>query len=209
MTPRPQAPISLRSPGPKKAELIAIGSSTGGPQALLNLLAKLKGKVTQPILITQHMPPTFTSLLSEHIGRHTGTPCKEAEDGDAIENGHIYIAPGGQHMTVGGPIGGRVIKLNSSPPENFCRPSVDVMMRSLVDVYDGHILGVILTGMGHDGLEGCKKLVAAGGTVVAQDEETSVVWGMPAAVSQAGICSAVLPLDDLPDFIQSKARGVR
>ncbi len=209
IAPRPQAPISLRSPGPKSVELIAIGSSTGGPQALLQLLAKLKGKVTQPILITQHMPPTFTSLLSEHIQRHTGIPCKEAADGDAIVDGHIYIAPGGQHMIVDGPIGARSIKIDLGPPENFCRPSVDVMMRSLVDVYGGHILGVILTGMGHDGLAGCKKLVAAGGTVVAQDEETSVVWGMPAAVSQAGICSAVLPLDSLPDFIQSKARGYR
>lgn len=206
---RPQAPIALKKPGLKSAELIAIGSSNGGPQALLQLLAKLKGKVFQPILITQHMPPTFTALLSEHIQRHTGFICTEAANGDAIVAGRVYVAPGGQHMTVGGPLGGRVVKLDTGPPENFCRPSVDVMMRSLVHVYDGHILGVILTGMGHDGLEGCKSLVAAGGTVVAQDEATSVVWGMPAAVAQAGICSAVLPLDDLPDFIQSKARGYR
>lgn len=206
---RPQAPISLARPGPKNAELIAIGSSTGGPQALLRLLAKLKGKVSQPILITQHMPPTFTALLAEHIQRHTGFVCTEAAEGDVIVAGRIYVAPGGQHMTVHGAGGGRTIRLNSNPPVNFCRPSVDVMMGSLVDVYNGHILGVILTGMGHDGLDGCKKLIAAGGTVVAQDEATSVVWGMPAAVAQAGICSAVLPLDDLPDFIQSKARGYR
>jgi len=187
--------FALRSELIKYApDIIAVGSSTGGPQALLQFFTDLKGKVRQPIFVTQHMPPTFTTILAEHIAKQSGLLCHEAKEGDIIEGGHIYLAPGNFHMTVKDLSGKRVIALNQDAQENFCRPAVDPMMRSLISVYGKKILAVIFTGMGADGLKGCQQLVEAGGTVLAQDEATSVVWGMPGAVAMAGICTQVLPL---------------
>jgi len=187
------AEIPLRKAPIDYPEVIAIGSSTGGPQALFTLLAGLTA-AKQPILITQHMPPTFTTILAEHIAKVTGRGAAEAKDGEAIQPGRIYIAPGDFHMTVETQGGQRVLRLAKTPPENFCRPAVDPMLRSLAQVYGGKVLCVILTGMGSDGLKGAQNLVSVGGTVFAQDEATSVVWGMPGAVAAAGVCSAVLPL---------------
>jgi two-component system chemotaxis response regulator CheB len=188
--------------------VLAIGSSTGGPQALLTLFETLKNKIKLPIFITQHMPPTFTTILAEHIASASGTRCAEAEDGEAVEEGRIYLAPGDYHMTVKRDGGKVVLSLNQDPPVNFCRPAVDPMLESLRAVYGSHVLTVILTGMGQDGLVGGRAIADEGGTVIAQDEETSVVWGMPGAVATGGVCSAVLPLDKIgPEIL--KITGAR
>ncbi len=194
------AEIPLRKASVEYPDVIAIGSSTGGPQALFTLLGGLSG-LKQPILITQHMPPTFTTILAEHIAKVTGRPAAEAKDGEPVQPGRIYVAPGDFHMTVESQAGQKVLRLSKTPPENFCRPAVDPMLRSLTQVYGGKVLCVILTGMGADGLKGAQSLVGAGGTVLAQDEATSVVWGMPGAVAAAGVCSAVLPLPSLAPAI--------
>jgi len=188
-----------------KPDVIAVGSSTGGPQALMKFFTDLKGGVNQPIFVTQHMPPTFTTILAEHISKQSNLNCKEAVDGEVVENSRVYLAPGGFHMLVQEKEGKKVIKLSNDPPENFCRPAVDPMMRSLVKIYGKKILAVILTGMGSDGLKGCKELVDVGGTVLAQDEATSVVWGMPGAVAMAGICSNVLPLGLMAEELKTYA----
>jgi two-component system chemotaxis response regulator CheB len=194
--------IKLRAMPSVRPEVLAIGSSTGGPQALFKFLGGL-GPIAQPVLITQHMPATFTALLADHIGRQTKLTCSEGRDGDPVVGGHVYIAPGGKHMTVEKDPGGKVrIKLDDGPPENFCKPSVDPMLRSLSRVYGGRLLTVILTGMGSDGLQGSEVAVKAGAHVLAQDEATSVVWGMPRAVAKAGLCSAVLPLGELATAVQ-------
>jgi two-component system chemotaxis response regulator CheB len=140
------------------------------------------------------MPPTFTAILAEHIAKQSGLKCKEAAEGDVVQGGHIYLAPGNFHMTVKDDRGRKTISLNQDAPESFCRPAVDPMLRSIIRAYGRKVLAVILTGMGSDGLKGCQGIVDAGGTVLAQDEATSVVWGMPGAVAMAGICTKVLPL---------------
>lgn len=201
----PAKPIALRKPGPVRPTVLAIGSSTGGPQALFAVLGGLKSDIRQPIFITQHMPPTFTTILAEHIARATGRPCAEAKDGEVVESGHIYVAPGDFHMVVEANKAQRVFRLSKAPPENFCRPAVDPMLRSLAKVFGPGVLGVILTGMGHDGLNGGEAVTKAGGTIVAQDEESSVVWGMPGAVATAGLCSAVLPIAELAPYIMRHA----
>lgn len=188
------------------AQIVAIGSSTGGPQALITVMSAIAPQINVPIVITQHMPPTFTSILAETISRTSGLKCVEGVNGMMLEKRHVYVAPGGYHMTIKGK--GGPIELNQDPPENFCRPAVDPMFRSLAAAYGGAVLGVILTGMGSDGREGSRSLTAAGGLVLAQDEESSVVWGMPGAVAQAGLASAVLPLNSVgPEIL--KQLGLR
>jgi two-component system chemotaxis response regulator CheB len=200
-------PIALRAASPDPFEVLAIGSSTGGPQALFQLLTSLHGTLSRPIFITQHMPSTFTTILAEHISRSTGWPAAEGVDGEIVRQARVYIAPGDFHMLVELASGGeKIIRLNRAPAENFCRPAVDPMLRSLAQVHGRRLLTVILTGMGHDGLDGSKAVTAAGGTVVAQDEATSVVWGMPGAVATAGLCSAVLPLAEIGSYIAKLAR---
>ena len=196
----PSAPISLRRPGLLKPKILAIGSSTGGPQALFEFLKNISPSIDVPIVVTQHMPPTFTAILAEHITRMTEWTCSEAKNGDELRTGHILLAPGDFHMLVVNKDGKNVISINQDPQENFCRPAVDPMLRSVVKVFAGNILTVILTGMGSDGLKGAKIVVEAGGTLIAQDEKSSVVWGMPGAVANAGICSAVLPLKELAGY---------
>ncbi|RCK06137.1 chemotaxis protein, partial [Thalassospira xianhensis MCCC 1A02616] len=198
--------ISLLPEKRINVEVIAIGSSTGGPQALFEVLRGLAG-VRQPIFITQHMPATFTTILAEHITRLTGLKCQEGQTGMPIQGGQVYLAPGDYHMVVEGRGNSRKIVLNQNPPENFCRPSVDPMLRSLVESYGGNILTAILTGMGQDGMLGGRTVVGAGGMVVAQDEQTSVVWGMPGAAAHAGICSAVLPVGGIAAYIKKFAGG--
>jgi len=209
LRPRAEAkpPVLRAQPqlAPARPEIIAIGSSTGGPQALFEVLGHLKGGVTQPILITQHMPATFTTILAEHISRQCGIVCTEAKDGEPVVEGRALVAPGDFHMLVTSRGGGPVISLTKDPPENFCRPAVDPMMRSIVKAYGRKVLAVILTGMGQDGLRGCQEVVAAGGTVIGQDEATSVVWGMPGAVATAGLCSAILPIKEIGPHIRKIA----
>jgi two-component system chemotaxis response regulator CheB len=177
---------------------LLIGSSTGGPQALMALVAEIGAVIDRfPVLITQHMPPTFTTILAEHLARSSHRPAREAVDGEIIKAGHIYLAPGGRHMRLVRHGVDAVIALDDGPPVNFCKPAVDPLFSSAIDVWQGAILAVVLTGMGSDGMRGGKDIVAAGGSVIAQDEASSVVWGMPGAVANAGICAAVLPLNQI------------
>ena len=194
--------FSLRRSTVRRPDLIAIGSSTGGPQALFRLLGDLGAEVRQPILITQHMPATFTSLLASHISRAAAAPCAEANDDEAILPGRIYLAPGDNHMIAESGGSGNILRLTKSEPENYCRPAVDPMLRSLAALYGPRLLVIILTGMGSDGHKGAEAVVAAGGSVIAQDEASSVVWGMPGAVATAGLCAAILPLSDIAPYVR-------
>jgi two-component system chemotaxis response regulator CheB len=178
--------------------VLLIGSSTGGPQALMSLVTELGPVIDRfPVLITQHMPPTFTTILAEHLARSSHRPALEAVDGEIIKAGRIYLAPGGRHMRVVRHGADAAIVLDDGPPVNFCKPAVDPLFASAIDVWQGGVLALVLTGMGSDGMRGGKEIVAAGGSVIAQDEASSVVWGMPGAAANAGICAAVLPLNQI------------
>jgi two-component system chemotaxis response regulator CheB len=148
-----------------------------------------------PVLITQHMPATFTSILAEHLSRASGRTAREAHDGEVLAPGMVLIAPGGRHMRVGRRGGRPVIVLDDAPPVNYCKPALDPLFSSAAQVWGGATLAVVLTGMGVDGTRGAADIVARRGSVIAQDEATSVVWGMPGSAAQAGLCSAVLPLE--------------
>lgn len=199
--------VRLRDPARGIPEILVIGSSTGGPQALFEVLPHLKG-LRQPILITQHMPKAFTTILADHISKQTGLPCREAVTGDVPKAGEVLLAPGEFHMLCERSGTDVHVKLDQGPPENYCRPAVDPMLRSLVASYGGgKILLAILTGMGSDGMRGAKLVVEGGGTVIAQDQATSVVWGMPGAVATAGLCSAVLPLNEIGPWLRRRATG--
>lgn len=190
-----------------KPAILSIGSSTGGPNALFETLKHCQG-FDIPIIVTQHMPATFTKILAEHITQQSGVTAKEGEDGEVLENGTIYVAPGGKHMLFEKSDSGKPqIKLNDGPAVNFCKPAVDPMLDSICEIFGNRVLSVILTGMGHDGRDACKRLVESHGRVIAQDEASSVVWGMPGAVAEAGICSAILPLGEIGPWIR-RAVGV-
>lgn len=200
-------PVSLRTPSKQKPTILAIGSSTGGPKALFAMLSALGPKFPLPILITQHMPETFTTLLAEHIQRVTDRPCQEGAHGEEVLPGHTYVAPGDYHMTVAQQDGKTVMLLDQGPPENFCRPAVDRMFKSIAGIYGAKMAAVILTGMGHDGLKGCEKVIDVGGTVVTQDAATSVVWGMPGVVATAGFSCANLPIDGIGPYVSKLVGG--
>ena len=186
-------PFSMQAP-----RALLIGSSTGGPQALMTLVADIGPVIDRfPVLITQHMPPTFTTILAEHLARSSHRPAHEAVDGEIVKPGRIYLAPGGRHMRVVRHGAEAAIALDDGPPVNFCKPAVDPLFTSAIDVWQGGVMSVVLTGMGSDGMRGGKEIVAAGGSVIAQDEATSVVWGMPGAAAHAGICAAILPLNQI------------
>lgn len=186
-------PFSAHAP-----KVLLIGSSTGGPQALMALVTELGPVIDRfPVLITQHMPPTFTTILAEHLARASRKPAAEAVDGEPVKPGRIYLAPGGKHMRVVRSGADAAIALDDGPAVNFCKPAVDPLFTSAIDIWHGNILSVILTGMGSDGMRGGKDIVAAGGNVIAQDEASSVVWGMPGAAANAGICAAILPLNQI------------
>lgn len=188
-------------------EAVAIGSSTGGPPALMEVLGAIHG-VTQPIFITQHMPATFTSLLADSLARLTGRPSAEAVDGEAVQQGRIYVAPAGRHLMVQR-VGAKVfIRLSDDPPENYCKPAVDPMFRSLAEAYGRALYAVVLTGMGSDSAKGCEAIAGKGGRFIVQDEKTSVVWGMPGAAAKTGLAEAVVPLGDIAALI-SRSCGQR
>jgi two-component system chemotaxis response regulator CheB len=181
---------------------LAIASSTGGPQALQQLFAGLAGQLGHvPIFITQHMPATFTTILAEHLAKCGERHCAEGKDGEEILPGHCYLAPGDYHMVAVRSGTRNLLRLNQEPPVNFCRPAADPMFKSLSAIYGKHLMSVVLTGMGHDGLDGAKTIVAGGGNVVAQDEASSVVWGMPKAVATANLCREILPLGDIAPWL--------
>lgn len=188
---RAQQP-ALRPMPATPPRVLAIGSSTGGPQALQDLLSKLPARVNVPVLVTQHMPPTFTKILAQHLARATGRLCAEASDGETLEADRVYVAPGDCHLLAAGSENRARIRLSDGPPENFCRPAVDPMFRSVAEIYGRGALAIVLTGMGSDGREGARAIVQSGGHILAQDEPSSIVWGMPGAVVQAGLASAVL-----------------
>jgi two-component system chemotaxis response regulator CheB len=196
--PAASAPVARRSFSSQNPRVLVIGSSTGGPQALMSVVTEIGPVIDRfPVLITQHMPPTFTTILAEHLARASNRPAREAVDGEPVKAGHIYLAPGGRHMRVVRQGTEAVIALDDGPPVNFCKPAVDPLFTSAIEVWQSSILALILTGMGSDGMRGGKDIVAAGGSVIAQDEATSVVWGMPGAAANAGICAAVLPLNQI------------
>ncbi len=203
-------PVALRRAGiAQPPEILAVGCSTGGPQALHAFFGALKPDIGVPVVVTQHMPPTFTRILAEHIAKDSEWTGAEAQDGDVLQPNRFYMAPGDFHMVIEASPEGPVVRINQDPKENFCRPAVDPMFRSVAKTYTGKALAVILTGMGSDGLKGSQALIDAGGTLIAQDEESSIVWGMPGAVSTAGLCTAVLPINGLVDRVMQFFRRNR
>jgi two-component system, chemotaxis family, protein-glutamate methylesterase/glutaminase len=202
--------FSLRPFAASAPRALLIGSSTGGPQALTALIGPLSATIERaPILITQHMPPTFTTVLAEHLTRASGKNVREAEHDEPVVAGGVYVAPGGRHMRVVRGRNGPAIALSDDPPINFCKPSVDPLLSSAAQVWGAASLALILTGMGADGRLGATDIAAAGGSVIAQDEASSVVWGMPRSVAQAGLCSAVLPLSQIAAKINRLFAGDR
>ena len=190
--------------------VLLIGASTGGPQALNTIAARLGGVLDRaPVLITQHMPPMFTAILAEHLAQVVKRPVHEAQDGEEINAGTIYIAPGGKHMSVARRDGIAVIALDEGPLINFCRPAVDPLFATAAAVWGHKVMALVLTGMGSDGLRGAQAITGAGGHVLAQDEATSVVWGMPGQVANAGLCSAVLPLNEIAPRLTRLFAGER
>ncbi len=204
MAPPPARPAIPPRPVSRVAnpvELLAVAASTGGPNALEACLAGLPREFALPVVITQHMPVGFTGLLADRLRQATGRSVEEAQAGAVLRPGTVWIAPGDHHLVVQRVGVNVVLQVNREAPENSCRPSADVMFRSVARVYGPRALAVVLTGMGQDGMEGARAMVEAGGRVLIQDEATSVVWGMPGAVARAGLAEAVLPLAELPAAI--------
>lgn len=192
------------------AQIVAIGVSTGGPNALADVIPQLPAGLPVPVVIVQHMPPIFTKMLAERLASKSQIRVEEGRPGEILEPGHAWLAPGDFHMAV--ERSGTSVHLitHRAPPENSCRPAVDVLFRSVAEAYGPRALGVVMTGMGQDGLRGSERIREAGGRVLAQDEATSVVWGMPGFVAQAGLAEKVVPLDQIAAEIVlrvSESRG--
>ncbi|HEX7097052.1 MAG TPA: chemotaxis response regulator protein-glutamate methylesterase [Acidimicrobiales bacterium] len=207
---RPAVAAPVRRPvlgARPRIQIVAIGTSTGGPNALEAVFRRLNPDIGVPVVVVQHMPPVFTKILADRLSAKTAWEVHEAAHGMRLEPAHAYVAPGDFHMMVEHTAFGlgRVV-LDKGPAENSCRPSVDVLFRSVAASHAASALGVVMTGMGQDGLRGCQMLVAAGAEVIAQDEATSVVWGMPGYVTRAGLASEVLPLDTIPSAIERRVR---
>ncbi len=193
-TPQSQVSPPRRVTSRQRIDIVAIGTSTGGPNALGELIPSLPKDFPVPVVVVQHMPPVFTHLLSERLNKVAAISVREGEAGQKLEAGSVWIAPGGHHMTVARAGRNVALALNDDPPENSCRPAVDVLFRSVAQVYGPNVLAVVLTGMGADGLRGSHWIRENGGDVIAQDETTSVVWGMPGAVVGAGQATEVYPI---------------
>jgi two-component system chemotaxis response regulator CheB len=191
-----------------RVDVLAIGTSTGGPNALVEILRPLPADFPVPIVIVQHMPPMFTRLLAERLSAECAIPVQEATTGTILQAGKAWIAPGDFHMVVEPEGRQRRLQLHQEPPENSCRPAVDVLLRSLAKAFGPNSLTVILTGMGQDGMRGCEHVREAGGQVVVQDEATSVVWGMPGSVARAGLADRVLPLSLIANEILRRVRPI-
>lgn len=205
---RPVAAAPVTLVPRQRPALIAVGVSTGGPTALPAVINSLPAGFPLPVVVTQHMPPMFTRLLAERMQQSSRIPVTEAAEGMLIEPGHVYLAPGDYHLRFKRQGAQVRAMLDQGPPENSCRPAVDVMLRAVQSVWGGAVVAVILTGMGHDGLDGARRLKSTGATIIAQDEESSVVWGMPGAVARAGIADAVAPLDQIASLL-IRASGQR
>jgi two-component system chemotaxis response regulator CheB len=205
----PARPAPPRTGPRKKPAVLVIGSSTGGPEALARVLPLLPATLPVPVLLVQHMPPVFTRQFAQRLDRLSALRVVEAADGSPLVPGTAHLAPGDHHLVVRAAKGrDPQTALNQGPPENFCRPAVDPLFRSVVTAYDGAVLAVVLTGMGSDGRNGAAEIRAGGGTVLVQDQATSVVWGMPGAIAQAGLADEILPLDRVPEAIMRHLAGV-
>ena len=191
-----------------KSEIVTIGISTGGPNALTQMLPKLPADLGVPVLIVQHMPPIFTKSLAQSLDKKCALSIKEAEDGESLKENVVYIAPGGKQMRLKASSDGknRLIKITNDPPENSCKPSVDYLFRSVGDYYVGRTTAVIMTGMGSDGTKGLETLKNKGSFIIAQSEETCVVYGMPKAPIEAGLVDVVAPLEKIADEIVKSVR---
>jgi two-component system chemotaxis response regulator CheB len=189
-------------------DAVGIVSSTGGPNALAELVPALPADLGVPVLIVQHMPPLFTNLLAKRLDGQSALTVREGAAGEPVRPGHVWIAPGGFHLVTRRDEGGGVrLDTNTEPPENSCRPAGDVLLRSMVETWGGRLLAVALTGMGGDGTRGCDLLRSKGGQVLAQDEATSVVWGIPGGVARAGLADQVLPIGQLAAEITRRVGG--
>jgi len=184
---------------------VVIGSSTGGPNALAAVVPQFPANFPVPVLLVQHMPPTFTRMLAERLDAQSSLHVEEAKTGEPVRPGNLYVAQGGSHLALVRRQGEVFVELDDGPPENFCKPSVDVLFRAAASIWGAGTLGVVLTGMGQDGLAGARVIAESGGDVIAQDEATSVVWGMPGAVAKAGIASQVLPLGEIAKCVVRRA----
>jgi two-component system chemotaxis response regulator CheB len=202
--PAPPRRLPLAAPRGGRINAIAIASSTGGPDALAKVLATLPANLPVPVLVVQHMPPVFTKMFAERLDRSSALQVVEATDGMPVTRGTVYIAPGDRHLTVVGRGPSVTTRLTSGPPENSCRPAADVLFRTVAQIYGGSTLAVVLTGMGQDGKRGCEALRTAGAEVVAQDQASSVVWGMPGAVVGAGLAHTVLPLSEIGGYLTTR-----
>jgi two-component system chemotaxis response regulator CheB len=189
--------------------VVAIGCSTGGPDALSQVVRALPANLPTPIVVVQHMPPVFTRMFAERLDRTVDVHVVEAVSDTPLSAGTVYVAPGDFHLEVVRRGTAVVTQLTTAPPENFCRPAVDVLFRSVAQVYGRTVLAVVLTGMGHDGQRGCEVLRGVGAEIVAQDEASSVVWGMPGAVVGAGLADVVLPLQDVANHLITRTAGGR
>jgi two-component system chemotaxis response regulator CheB len=196
--PRPSAP---RAAAPKTPAVLVIGSSTGGPEALTRVVPALPASLPVPVLVVQHMPPVFTRQFAQRLDRLSALRVLEATDGVPLLPGTVHLAPGDHHLVLRSGARGLATALNQEPPENFCRPAVDPLFRSAVAAFDGAVLGLVLTGMGSDGREGAAAIREAGGSVLVQDQATSVVWGMPGAIATAGLADEILPLDRIAETV--------
>jgi two-component system chemotaxis response regulator CheB len=207
----PARPVVTAAPSgpPQKIQVLTVGCSTGGPEALTSVLARMPADLPVPVVVVQHMPPVFTRLFAERLDRASQLTVTEATDGLTLQPGHVYIAPGDRHLEVVRVGTGVRTRLNDGPPECFCRPAVDVLFRSVAAAYKGAALGLVLTGMGQDGKRGSEVLRDAGSRVLVQDEASSVVWGMPGAVAGAGLAEAVLPLDQIGSAVLERIHSMR
>jgi two-component system chemotaxis response regulator CheB len=193
-------------PANRHCDIVCIASSTGGPNALSSIFQQLRAPLPVPLVLVQHMPPLFTALLAERLNTLGGCRVTEARDGEVIKGGHAYIAPGGHHMELHHAQQGATVRLTDAPPENSCRPAADVLFRSVASLYGPSTLGLVLTGMGQDGMRGSRQIVERGGVVMAQDEPSSVVWGMPGSVVHDGLAERILSLSSIPDVLQDWLR---
>lgn len=191
---------------PTPVEIVALGTSTGGPNALAEVFRHFSAGLPVPMVIVQHMPPLFTAMLAERLGRASSLPVHEGQHGQPLQPGHAYLAPGGSHMEVRRVDRQMQLLLHQGPPENSCRPAVDVLFRSVAETHGSGALAVVMTGMGADGLRGCQQIHEHGGRILTQDEATSVVWGMPGYIARSGLAEAVLPLTEIGPAILQRLR---
>jgi two-component system chemotaxis response regulator CheB len=204
--------VKVRARSNPRIEIVAIGTSTGGPNALAEVLPRIPNDFPVPIVVVQHMPPIFTRLLAERLASRSAIPIEEGSAGIVLSAGHVWIAPGNFHMKVIRVGLSSRLNLNQGPPENSCRPAVDVLFRSVAAAYGANVLGVVMTGMGSDGVLGAQDIRDAGGDVIIQDEASSVVWGMPALVHASGLDDGAFPVDHLAAEITRRvlqSRGPR